>query len=85
MPLIPALKRQRQTDLCEFEASWVDKVSSRTARATDKLCLTKVCYHAYPKLSRDLENKIHIHECGTYLVIECDSVYYYSPKIWNLF
>ena len=33
MPLIPALARQRQVDLWEFEASLVYKVSSRTARA----------------------------------------------------
>ena len=33
MPLIPALGRQRQIDLCEFEASLVYKASSRTARA----------------------------------------------------
>ena len=33
-PLIPKLKRQRQVDLCEFEASLVYKSSSRTARAT---------------------------------------------------
>ena len=33
-PLIPALGRQRQVDLCEFEASLVYRVSSRTARAT---------------------------------------------------
>jgi hypothetical protein len=32
MPLIPALGRQRQADLCEFEASLVYRVSSRTAR-----------------------------------------------------
>ena len=32
MPLIPALGRQRQEDLCEFEASLVYKASSRTAR-----------------------------------------------------
>jgi hypothetical protein len=31
--LIPAFKRQRQVDLCEFEASLVYKMSSRTARA----------------------------------------------------
>ena len=30
MPLIPALERQRQTDLCEFKASLVYRVSSRT-------------------------------------------------------
>ena len=30
MPLIPALERQRQADLCEFEASLVCRVSFRT-------------------------------------------------------
>jgi hypothetical protein len=35
MPLIPALGRQRQTD-SEFEASLVYRVSSRTARATQR-------------------------------------------------
>ena len=34
--LIPALRRQRQTDVCEFEASQVDRMSSRTARATQR-------------------------------------------------
>ena len=32
MPLIPALRRQRQIDLCEFKASLVYRVSSRTER-----------------------------------------------------
>ena len=36
MPLIPVLGRQRQEELCEFKASLVSKVSSRTARATKK-------------------------------------------------
>ena len=36
MLLIPALGRQRQADLCEFEAILVYRVSSRTARATQK-------------------------------------------------
>ena len=50
MPLIPALRRQRQMDLCEFETSLVYKVRSRTARATKRntvLNLTlppKLCY-----------------------------------------
>ena len=30
--MIPALLRQRQADLCEFEANLVYRVSSRTAR-----------------------------------------------------
>ena len=30
MPLIPAIRRQRQVGLCEFEASLVYRVSSRT-------------------------------------------------------
>ena len=33
MSLTPAFRRQRQPDLCEFEASLVYKVSFRTARA----------------------------------------------------
>jgi hypothetical protein len=36
MPLIPTLGRQRQTDHYEFEASLVYRVSSRTARATQR-------------------------------------------------
>ena len=32
-PLIPALRRQRQSDFCEFEASLVYIISFRTARA----------------------------------------------------
>jgi hypothetical protein len=31
---MPALKRQRQVDLCEFKANLVYKESSRTDRAT---------------------------------------------------
>ena len=31
MPLIPAVRRQRQADLCEFKASLVYRASSRTA------------------------------------------------------
>jgi hypothetical protein len=32
MPLIPALRRQRQVGLCEFETSLVYRVSSKIAR-----------------------------------------------------
>ena len=39
-PLIPALGRQRQLDLCEFKASLVFRASSRTgSKATEKTCL----------------------------------------------
>ena len=42
MPLIPALGRQRQVDLCEFEASLDYRVSSRAgSTATEKPCLEK--------------------------------------------
>jgi hypothetical protein len=42
-PLIPALGRWRQVDLCEFRASLVYRASSRTDRDTAriKLCLEK--------------------------------------------
>ena len=36
MPLILALKRQRQVDLCEFEASLICKLSSTTDVATQR-------------------------------------------------
>jgi hypothetical protein len=36
MPLIPALGKQRQADLCEFKASLVYRADSRTARAIQK-------------------------------------------------
>ena len=37
MPLIPALRRQSQVDLCEFEASLVYRASAMTgSKATEK-------------------------------------------------
>ena len=42
MPVIPTLRRQRQADLCEFEASMVYRVSSRIGpKATEKPGLEK--------------------------------------------
>ena len=42
MRLIPALRRQRQAKLCEFEASLVYRASSKTgSKATEKPCLEK--------------------------------------------
>ena len=40
-PLVPALRRQRQENLCEFEASLAYKASSRTARTTQKNPVSK--------------------------------------------
>jgi hypothetical protein len=37
---MPALRRQRHGDLCEFEASLVYRVNSRTARAKEKTLST---------------------------------------------
>lgn len=36
MPLIPALRRQRQEDLGEFKDRLINKVSSSTARTTQR-------------------------------------------------
>ena len=39
---IPALGRQRQADLCEFETSLIYRASSRThSKATEKPCLRR--------------------------------------------
>ena len=41
-PLIPAVWRQRQVDLCEFEVSLIYRASSSTgSKATEKPCLGK--------------------------------------------
>jgi len=41
MPIIPALGRQRQAHLCEFKVSLSYRVSSKTARATQKNAVSK--------------------------------------------
>lgn len=41
MPLIPALVRLRQADLCELEATLAYIVSARTARTIERPCLKK--------------------------------------------
>jgi hypothetical protein len=41
MPLIPALRKQRQADLCEFKASLVYRASFRTAWQHRELLLKK--------------------------------------------
>jgi hypothetical protein len=41
MPLILALGKQRQADICEFETSLLYRVSFRMARATQRNCLGK--------------------------------------------
>ena len=40
-PLIPALGRQKQEDLCELKASLVYRVSSRTVRTTQRNSVSK--------------------------------------------
>ena len=47
MPLIPAHRRQRKVDICEFEVSLVYRASSRTARAVS--LRNPVSYPAPPK------------------------------------
>lgn len=39
--MIPALKRQRQADLCEIKANMVYRVSSRIAKATHRKTLSQ--------------------------------------------
>jgi hypothetical protein len=41
MPLIQALRRQRQTDVCKFKASLVYKANLRTAMATQRNTVSK--------------------------------------------
>jgi hypothetical protein len=41
MSLIPVLGRQRQVDLCEFEASLLYRMSSKTVRTTQRNPVSK--------------------------------------------
>jgi hypothetical protein len=41
MPIVPALGRQRQVNLCELEASLVCRVNFRTVRATQRNPVSK--------------------------------------------
>ena len=55
--LIPALRRQRLADLCEFKASLVYKVSSRSASTTQKNPVSK-------KLRKKSQKQIKIYSSG---------------------
>ena len=62
--LIPALGRQRQMDLCEFEASLVYKGSFRTARTiTQKVHISKYTHthkHTHTHTNQRLLRGYHI-------------------------
>jgi hypothetical protein len=51
-PLIPALGRQRQVELCEFEFILVYRASSSTARVTQRHCLKQTPQHNQPAIKR---------------------------------
>jgi hypothetical protein len=56
MPLIPTLGRQRQVDSSEYKATMVYRVSSRTARATQR---NPVCQQSLEKTEKvDLKNHV---------------------------
>jgi hypothetical protein len=58
IPVITALKRQRQVDLCEFEAILDYKVSSKTFRViTQRNCVIK---KKIPS-KKTKQTKIHYH------------------------
>ena len=56
MPLVPALGRQRQADLCELEASLVYRASSRIARTAQRNSVSKkkkpkyICLSVHPSI-----------------------------------
>ena len=54
MPLIPALGRKRQEDLCEFKVSLVYKESSRSARAVTP---EKPCFKTMRERERERESE----------------------------
>ena len=61
MPLIPALRKQRQVDCYEFEVSLVYRVSSKTDSQgyTEKSCLGK---NSHPTSHPTIPHLQHAHE-----------------------
>ena len=60
MSLIPAPERQRQVDLCEFEASLVYKASSRTGRTvTQRSPITREKKKEERKKRKEISNNEH--------------------------
>ena len=53
MLLVPVLRRLRQVDLCEFKASLVYKMSSKTARATQRNSVSKNYTRLRKKMKRN--------------------------------
>ena len=72
MLLIPALGRQRLTDLCEFKVSMVYRVSSRTAKDTQRNPVSKS-----QKLKiNEIEFKLKPHKDGKH-TDNLDTICYY--------
>jgi hypothetical protein len=72
-PFIPVLGKQRQADLCEFKASLVYRVSSRTVRITPVSVCVYVCM-----CGGEGRGKVmfcifhHVHVCACVWVCECE-------------
>jgi hypothetical protein len=52
--LIPALSRQRQVDLCEFEVTLVYRASSRLVRAPRRNTVSKKNFYVYVKFPNEI-------------------------------
>ena len=64
MPLIPAHRRQRQVNLCEFEASLGYRVSSRTGyKATQRNLVSKI-----KKKKKKTKTAAHTNAAHLYIV-----------------
>ena len=67
MPLIPALGRQRQAELCEFKASLVYRASSRTgSKATQRNPISK-----NPKEKSQIYRHLHTNSFSSLKNINC--------------
>ena len=61
MILIPALMRQRQVDICEFEASLVYRENSRTVRTTQRNPVSKNKVKSDEDARRQSVSSTHTH------------------------
>lgn len=73
MPLIPALRRQRRVDFCEFEASLLYIASSRPARVMQSDPISKQNKNKQPKKHLAIKSKKVKYDFCSVVVTETNS------------
>jgi hypothetical protein len=67
MPLIPALQRQRQVNIYEFEICLIYRASSRTARAKQRTPVSKIKTNTYSHNKQEKDGEVYLSTTDSFL------------------